>query len=131
LIILDAKASGIERSAFSAAWLSQTPNRKTLVLIEGADVKGFATFRRCRQGPKIGPLQASCEEDALALITSNPFAGSDQPVFLDVQDDGSPFYQLLEDWHFEPTFETARMYKGTPPECIPALYQAIATMELG
>ncbi|NNE89288.1 MAG: N-acetyltransferase [Silicimonas sp.] len=131
LVSRDVKVTGIDRLAFSTAWLSQTPNRNTLVLIDGTNINGFATFRRCRQGVKIGPLQATCEADALSLIASNPFAGSNDPIFVDIQSEGSPFCKLLEKQGFEPTFETARMYKGPPPKADPARYQAIATMELG
>ncbi len=131
LVNCDAKATGIDRTAFSAAWLSQSPNRITMVLVEGSDVKGFATFRRCGHGTKIGPLHASCEADAFALMASNSFAGPNETVFVDVQDDRPKFCKSLEKQGFEPTFETARMYKGQLPKTYPALYQAIATMELG
>ena len=131
LVIRDAKTTGINRSAFSKAWLSQTQNRKTLVLTNGAKVNGFATFRRCGTGAKIGPLQATNEADTLSLIASNPFVGPNEPVFVDVQDARSPLCQLLEEQHFAPTFKTARMYKGSRPEADPTRYQAVATMELG
>ena len=131
LVSRDAKGTGIDRSAFSTVWLSPTQNRKTLVLTSGAEVNGFATFRRCRRGAKIGPLQANCEADVQALIASNPFAETDEPVFIDVQGNNSKFGQLLEKQGFAPTFETARMYKGSPPEAKQAGYLAIATMELG
>ncbi len=131
LVSRDAQATGIDRSAFSTAWLSQTQSRRTLVLANGATVNGFATFRRCGLGTKIGPLHAGCEADAHALMASNPFADGDEPVFVDVQGKGSPLSQFLEELLFKPTFETARMYKGPPPEAELTRYQAIATMELG
>ncbi|MEO9826687.1 MAG: GNAT family N-acetyltransferase [Paracoccaceae bacterium] len=131
LIIRDSEATGINRSAFSEAWLSQTRNRKTLVLTDGAELNGFATFRRCGHGTKVGPLQATNKADALSLIASNPFSEPNEPVYVDVQDARSLFSQLLEKQDFVPTFETARMYKGLRPEAEPTRYQAIATMELG
>jgi len=131
LVNRDAKGTGFDRSAFSTAWLSPTQNRKTLVLTNGAEVTGFATFRRCGRGAKIGPLQATCEADAQALMAANPFAKADEPIFIDVQGKGSQLGQLLKKQGFAPTFETARMYKGSPPEAEPSAYQAIATMELG
>ena len=131
LVNRDAKATGIDRSVFSTAWLSPTPNRITLVLTDGAGIEGFATFRRCARGVKVGPLQATCEADALSLLGANPFARGNEPIYIDVQGKDSKFSQLLEKQGFSPTFETARMYKGPPPEAKLISYLAIATMELG
>lgn len=131
LIARDRKPTGIRRTVFAGTWLSQSSTRQTIILDDGTECNAFATFRRCGVGTKIGPFQASSEADAQALLNSNPFAGSDEPVFIDVQEQGSTFCQLLKKRGFEPTFETARMYKGIPPETYPARYQAITTMELG
>ena len=131
LVVRDMKASGMTRAAFSKAWLAQTPTRQTMVLSDGTDIKGFATFRRCGSGTKIGPLQASSEADAMALLTSNPLAAPHEPVFIDVQDQGSALGMLVTNLGFQPVFETARMFRGSPPETDPAAFQAIATMELG
>ena len=102
-----------------------------MVLKNGDEVSGFAAFRRCRHGAKIGPLQATSEADALSLLGANPFAGANEPIYVDVQDEGSPLSQLLQKLGFAPTFKTARMYKGSLPEAESTRYQAIATMELG
>lgn len=131
LIKHDTRSTGVQRVGFSRAWLSQSPTRRTMVMTDGSGIKAFATFRRCGVGTKIGPLQAASEADVQALLGANPFAGYDGTIFLDVQTEGSHFCRFLEKRDFEPIFETARMYKGFPPENDPARYQAIATMELG
>lgn len=131
LIARDADACGISRRAFATTWVSECSTRQTMVLWAGADITGFATFRRCRVGSKIGPLYAASETDALALLASNPFASSDAPSFVDVLEQGSAFATLLAKNGFDPVFETARMYRGVSPETKPARFQAIATMELG
>jgi hypothetical protein len=127
----DTKSAGMRRTNFARAWLGQFSTRQTIVLSDGTKNNAFATFRRCGVGTKIGPFQASSEADAQALLSSNPFAGSDEPVFVDVQDECTSFSHLLEKLGFKPIFETARMYRGAPPNTHPARYQAIATMELG
>lgn len=131
LIRRDAKASGMNRAAFSSAWLSQTPTRQTLVLQDGADITGFATFRQCGVGCKIGPLHASSEEDACVLVASNPFVTSSDPVFIDVPGHDTALAKLLGKHGFELVFETARMFTGTLPSSEPPPFHAIATMELG
>jgi len=131
LVERDMKASGMRRGAFATAWMSETPTRQTIVLANGTDIQGFATFRRCRLGTKIGPLHASSEADARALLASSPFATVHEPVYVDVQDHGSELDTLLRTLGFEPVFETARMFSGVPPETHPAPFHAIATMELG
>lgn len=131
LISLDRAMCGMDRTPFSMEWFSQTPNRQTVVLVDQNRITGFATFRRCPVGSKIGPLGATSEADALALLASNPFIRRGEPYFVDVQDQASSFAVLLKTHGFEPVFETARMFRGVTPKTDPAPFQAIATMELG
>lgn len=132
LIARDTKASGIQRTAFATAWFTQTLTRQTMVLMEGTDIAGFATFRRCLSGTKIGPVCALSETCARALLSANPFAVPDNtPCFVDVFDRGAPLVNVLTSLDFEPTFETARMFSGTRPKANPDRFNAIATMELG
>lgn len=131
LVAFDMKATGIARKAFSSAWLSQSPTRQTTVVGGKSEINGFATFRRCRDGTKIGPFYASTELQARALLASNPFAVAGAPVFIDVQGHDSALAALLTGLGFEPGFETARMFRGEPPRTESVPFQAIATMELG
>ncbi len=131
LLAWDAKACGMDRATFAAAWFSPSPNRQTMVSTDGGKITGFATFRRCVLGTKIGPLYATSRTDAQVLLASNPFARGDAPVYVDVQEQSSPLCGLLQEHSFEPVFETARMFKSAPPEESSIQYHAIATMELG
>ena len=131
LIAWDAKACGMDRATFAAAWFSQSPNRQTMVSTDGGKITGFATFRRCVSGTKIGPLYATSQADAQFLLASNPFARGDEPVYVDLQEQSSPLCGLLQERSFEPVFDTARMFNGASPEASPTLFHAIATMELG
>ncbi len=131
LIAFDTRACGIRRTAFADAWFAQAATRQTMVLVEGADIAGCATFRRCPLGSKIGPLHAVSETDARALLTANPFATSDEPCFVDISDHNAPLAKVIKSLDFKATFETARMFSGAQPATNPALLQAIASMELG
>lgn len=131
LIARDAKMSGMDRRAFATAWFGLTPNRQTMVLTDGVEVTGYATFRRCISGTKIGPLYAASQADAQVLLASNPFATCDEPVFIDVQEQNSPLGILLQKRGFEPIFETARMFRDSSAVVNPISFHAIATMELG
>lgn len=131
LISHDTKASGIRRTPFARTWYTDTSTRQTMVLMEGASIAGFATFRRCRVGSKIGPFYAVSETDARALLFSNPFTKPDMPCFVDIVDQSAPLATFVKSLNFEPTFETARMFSGTQPAANPDKFQAIATMELG
>ncbi len=131
LIDRDTRACGIRRAAFATAWFAHSPTRQTMVLVEGADIAGFATFRRCRLGSKIGPVYALSENDARALLAANPFATSNEPCFVDVSDHNAQLAKVIKSLDFEATFETARMFSGVQPATNPAKFQAIATMELG
>lgn len=131
LIIHDAKMCGMNRTAFAAAWFSPSLNRQTMVVTAEGEVTGYATFRRCRSGTKVGPLFANSSADAQSLLASIPFAERDAPVFIDVEDQSSPLGALLQNQGFEQVFETARMFNGALPEANPPVFQAIATMELG
>lgn len=131
LVSRDTKASGIKRTAFARSWFTDTLTRQTMVLMEEANIAGFATFRRCRVGSKIGPLYAGSESDARALLSANPFGKQDAPCFVDIAGQTAPLAKVVKSLNFEPTFETARMFSGTQPIANPAKFQAIATMELG
>lgn len=131
LITRDAKVGGMNRTAFATAWFSASQNRQTMVLTDGVEVTGYATFRRCSSGTKVGPLYATSQADTQVLLASNPFAEPNEPVFIDVQEQSSPLGALLQNRGFEPVFETARMFRGVRPEANPPMFHAIATMELG
>jgi len=131
LIAHDARACGMDRTAFAGAWFRDMPTRQTVVLMEASAIGGFATFRRCKDGTKIGPLCASSEADARALLSANPFHQANAPCFVDVFGQNTPLATLIKSMNFEATFETTRMFNRAQPAANPYRFQAIATMELG
>ena len=131
LVACDAAATGLDRALFSEKWLLGSDTRRTMVLIQGAAVVGFATFRQCGLGLKVGPFHADAPEDAAALLAARPAGFQQGPMFIDVPDSANDFSRLLLDAGFAPIFETARMYNGQPPRQQPPDFYAIATMEVG
>lgn len=130
LIAADGRAAGHPRPAYATAWLTDTPTRQTRVLERDGTLAGFATFRRCHEGVKIGPLHAETAADAQALLGACPPGFPAAPLFVDVPE-GSALRGLVEGLGFEPVFETARMVRSTAPEAHPPAYHGVMTLELG
>lgn len=131
LMALDAQATGHARPRFLTAWLSGDGQlRETRVLTTEGEIAGFATWRACAIGTKIGPVIAPSVSDALALIADIAALRPDGPLIVDVPEANTALRRELEQAGFTIPFSTARMYRGPAPETGPAL-QAIATMELG
>lgn len=131
LIRLDAQANGFARPKFMTAWLSEvTEKRATRVLERNGGVCGFATWRACQDGTKIGPIVAPDTSSALELIADIADLRREGPLIVDVPDKNTELLKMLESAGFTIPFVTARMYRGAVPDTGPSL-QAIATMELG
>ncbi len=127
MIALDAAAGGVERPGFLSGWLARSHSRRSVVR---SDLGGFATIRLCQSGAKIGPVIAPNAAAAMALIRAACAEIGAAAVTLDLPEANAQLRALLQAEGFAMTFETARMYRGTPPEG-DARMQAIATMELG
>ncbi|WP_088649604.1 GNAT family N-acetyltransferase [Marinibacterium profundimaris] len=131
LTALDATAVGHARRRFLAAWVGQDSDRRaTRVLERDGEIAGFATWRACAIGTKIGPVIAPDTASALALIADIANERPDGPLIVDVPEANTALRSELEGAGFQIPFATARMYRGTPPEAGASL-QSIATMELG
>lgn len=128
---LDARANGFVRPRFLQAWLSPfSPKRQTRVLETDGEIRGFATWRACRDGTKFGPIVAPDTQSALDLISDVAALRTNGPLIIDVPDANTVLRLELEAAGFEVPFTTARMYRGRAPAPDASL-QAIATMELG
>ncbi|MDM8167495.1 GNAT family N-acetyltransferase [Roseovarius sp.] len=131
LMALDARATGYARPRFLGAWLSNEAEvRETRVLGANGDIAGFATWRACGSGTKIGPVIAPGTGEALTLIADIAALRPDGPLIVDLPEGNTALRRALEQDGFTVPFATARMYRGPAPETGPTL-QAIATMELG
>ncbi len=127
---LDSAANGVDRPRFLTSWITDTQNRRSLVLEPAGVITGFATFRRCRNGIKIGPIVAPDAAAALQLVQAGLALMPAHPVIIDIPSSNIELIDMLTDLGFQETFATARMYRGTPPKTSGTL-QAIASMELG
>lgn len=131
LMALDARAIGHARPRFLTAWLrGESEVRETRVLEGDGEICGFATWRACGTGTKIGPVIAPGTVEALALIADIAARRPDGPLIVDVPEANTALRRELEQAGFTVPFSTARMYRGPAPET-GATLQAIATMELG
>jgi hypothetical protein len=131
LLQMDRDISGVDRSTYLAAWLTQTQTRKTMVCDRGGKTTGVGTIRACREGHKIGPLFAPDAEIALQLIqTLSAELGAEQ-INIDIPDPNQLGVDLAVSLGLGPVFSCARMYRG---EQLNRQYASIfgeATFELG
>jgi hypothetical protein len=126
----DAARFGAARPEFLSAWCSQQGHRGLAAVAEGR-LRGFAVVRPCRSGFKFGPLFAddAATAESLFLGLSQMVAGQD--VFLDVPEPNREAVRLAERYGLTPSFETARMYLGRPPQIDLREVFGITTFELG
>ncbi|QBF32655.1 GNAT family N-acetyltransferase [Thalassococcus sp. S3] len=131
LINLDARANGYARRAFLNAWLQQKEDvRGTRVYLRDREICGFATWRQCQIGTKIGPLIAPDLSASIELISDIAALRPDGPLIIDTPEGNGALRRELELNGFSIPFVTARMFRGAIPDT-DATLQAIATMELG
>lgn len=131
IMALDRAANGYDRRGFLPGWVGDAqPQRKSVVIERHGQIAGFGTARLCRLGAKIGPLVAPDPAAAVTLLGAAAQALGAASLSVDLPDTQGRFRAMLTKRGFVATFETARMYRGTPPASSPLL-RAIATMELG
>ncbi len=118
------------RPDFLAAWLGM-PGVLGLGLLEDDSLTGYGVIRRCHAGHKIGPLFARSDEEALLLVAPLLERCKGDEVFLDVPETNPAAVALARWLGLHPVFETARMYKGKPPDLDPSQIFGITTFELG
>jgi GNAT superfamily N-acetyltransferase len=123
------------RHLFIEEWCCPTrraPTRTGVVARADGNMTGFGIIRRCRSGYKIGPLFAADQRNAAAMLSA--LCATMEPgstVSLDVPEDNAAGTKLAEQAGLEPSFETARMYKGGIPSLPIARTFGISTFELG
>lgn len=93
-------------------------------------IEGFATWRACREGTKIGPVIAPDTAGALELIADIARLRPDGLLIFDVPEANTALRAEMEAANFSVPFSTARMYRGRVPVTGSTL-QVIATMALG
>lgn len=120
-----------QRDNFLKAWINQ-PNCHALAIIENSKLSGYGVIRACRQGYKIGPLNAESKDLATELfdaLTAKIPTGSS--VYLDTPEPNVQAIEIAQTNGMTPSFETARMYTGEFPEMPLEKIFGITTFELG
>lgn len=119
------------RTAFLRCWIEQ-PASTALGILQAGKLAGYAVLRKCRSGYKIGPLFANsaalAEQLFLALNASAP-AGAE--LFLDTPALNPAAVALAQRYGMQVSFETARMYLGTPPNLPIERVFGVTSFELG
>jgi len=131
LLAYDAGFFPAKRADFLKAWVHQ-PHGHALGIVENGKLVGYGVIRACRQGYKIGPLNAENQDLATELfnaLTSRIPLGAD--VYLDVPEPNAQALDLVSTVAMQPAFETARMYTGDFPELALNKIFGITSFELG
>lgn len=119
------------REAFLQTWIEQ-PGSHALGLLDGGRLCGYGVIRPCHAGYKIGPLNAEHRDLARALcdalIARIPVGTA---FYLDTPEPNAQALELARSYEMQPSFETARMYRGPFPEmALPRIF-GITSFELG
>jgi len=131
LLAYDAGFFPAKRDDFLKAWINQ-PHTYALGIVENGELVGYGVIRACRQGYKIGPLNAENQDLATELFNAlicRPPLGTD--IYLDVPEPNVQGLDLAQTHAMQPVFETARMYIGDIPEMALDKIFGITSFELG
>lgn len=130
LAAFDRRHFGAPRDAFLAAWVG-LPDRSSRVALRGDDIVGFSTLRDAQSASRVGPLFAADAEIAGALVSDLAKERGAASVAVDVPGVNERAGEWAREAGLTPTFETARMYTGPPPESDRAGMFGITSLELG
>ncbi|MCB1114294.1 MAG: GNAT family N-acetyltransferase [Chlamydiia bacterium] len=126
----DTQVVGYDRTPFLKEWIKM-PNAVCLAKTKSGTLQGYGVIRKCFEGYKIGPLFADTPEIAESLLLALAAETHGDTLFLDVVQTHNDALKLAEKYHLKKVFETARMYKGTPPTQDLSKVFGITTFELG
>jgi GNAT superfamily N-acetyltransferase len=127
----DARVFPAPRASFLRAWIAM-PEATGLAWLERGHLAGWGVIRRCREGHKIGPLNAERPEVASALYEALCGAvPAGDAVYLDVPLRNANAVTLARARGLRSVFETARMVAGQAPACELDRVYGITTFELG
>ncbi|MEF2074722.1 GNAT family N-acetyltransferase [Consotaella aegiceratis] len=132
LAVFDQRHFGFGRPAFLKAWLFAPEHRAVLARDETGAIAGYGVSRPCREGYKIAPLFARTPEVAAVLFGDlTACIPEGVTVILDVPEPNPAAVALAREHSLEPVFETARMYRGHPPDLPLDEIFGLTSFELG
>jgi len=129
LVAFDGAHFFSERPAFLQPWI-EGDGRRAVVAIEDGEIEGFAVSRPTTTGHRLGPIFARDAGIARELILTLA-SGLPGPVALDLFLTNQPAVELTESLGMDQSFETTRMYRGTPPDLPIDRIFGITSLELG
>ncbi|MDD2335779.1 MAG: GNAT family N-acetyltransferase [Geobacteraceae bacterium] len=118
------------RTAFLESWISR-PGSCGRVVSDNGSITGYGVIRPCCRGYKIAPLFADTPEIAEELFAALSGLAAGQPVFFDIPVCNQAAVKLVERQGMNKVFETARIYRGTPPDLPLDSIYGITSFELG
>jgi GNAT superfamily N-acetyltransferase len=131
VLAYDAGFFPAQREVFLRAWINPK-HGDALGIVENGKLVGYGVIRACRQGYKIGPLNAENRDLANelfnALICRVPLGAA---IYLDVPEPNAQALELARMHAMQPAFETARMYTGEFPNMALDKIFGITSFELG
>jgi GNAT superfamily N-acetyltransferase len=130
LLDYDARIFPAAREKFLKEWISQA-GTVALGLLRSNRLTGYGVMRPCRAGRKIGPLFAENSKSAISLFEELHARVPGEPVYLDVPEPNQAAVNLAKQHGMKPVFDTARMYRGTPPTLDLQKKYGVTTLELG
>ncbi len=130
LVSYDRRFFPAPRTAFLKSWISQFGSHCQAVMA-GGRLLGYGVIRPCRRGFKIAPLFADTPDIAEELFVSLASIARDEPVFFDIPVCNQAARQLVDRHAMTMVFETARIYRGTPPGLPLDQIYGITSFELG
>ena len=119
------------RSEFVKCWINQ-PGSFAFGVIKNNQFLGYGVIRPCRNGYKIGPLQADSPEQAELLFCALKFkVKTGVAIFLDVPEVNEQAILMAGKYNMKLSFETARMYTGSFPDLPMHKIFGVTSFEIG
>lgn len=118
------------RDTFLKSWISRPGSHARAVIVDGR-LAGYGVIRPCQRGFKIAPLFADSPEIAEELFTGLSAFAPGEPVFLDIPVCNRDARDLVDRHGMNLVFETARIYRGAPPNLPLDQTYGITSFELG
>ena len=114
LLEYDSRHFPAERRVFLEKWINM-PDSHSLACIDGGEIRGYGTIRKCFNGHKIGPLFASDLLTAEKIFQGLTSFITGDPVFLDTPEPNDDAMALARHHGMKQVFGTARMYSRQIP----------------
>ncbi len=127
----DSRHVAAPRERFLRSWLMPSASRLSEGFFEDGQLRGYGSIRRAANGWKIGPLFADSPAIAETLLATLVTPAGTDEVFIDIPEPNAAALAIAQRLGFSPSFETARMYLGPPPDLPLERVFGISTLELG